>query len=279
MSRRLRLTPLVAVALAALAATRAVAGDAPPAPEIPAPEVVPSAPAVPTPDTVPGGDRVERVQVTDAYIEMRTFPGRDYPVFHVAARGEWISIELRHTDWYKVRTAGGKVGWVHRKQLESTLAEAGGQQTFRDVLLDDYLARRGELGAAYGRFHSEPMIKLFAGWRFSDTLGLQWTLGQVQGAFSGTTVWHFDLTAEPWSDRRLSPFAGIGIGRFHNIPNQSLVQFQATQARLADATIGAKFHLSDRFVLRADYTLYQAFVSDRRTIEYHAATAGVSFFF
>ena len=65
--------------------------------------------------------RVERVQVTDPYIELRTGPGRGYPVFFVAAREEWIEITLRHTDWYKVRTAGGKLGWVNRKQLESTL--------------------------------------------------------------------------------------------------------------------------------------------------------------
>ena len=47
----------------------------------------------------------------------RTGPGRGYPVFFVAARDEWVEIELRHTDWYKVRTAGGKLGWVHRSQL------------------------------------------------------------------------------------------------------------------------------------------------------------------
>ena len=67
--------------------------------------------------------------VTDPYLEMRTGPGRGYPVFFVAARDEWIEIELRHTDWYKVRTEGGKVGWVHRAQLETTLTEAGGTKT------------------------------------------------------------------------------------------------------------------------------------------------------
>ena len=84
----------------------------------------------------------ERVQITDPYIELHTGPGRGYPVFFVAAREEWIEIELRHTDWYKVRTAGGKVGWVHRTQLETTLTEHGGKKAFRDIALDDYLRRR-----------------------------------------------------------------------------------------------------------------------------------------
>jgi len=247
--------------------------------EIPAPLAAVSAPTVPTVDSVAGGEKVERVQVTDPYIELHTFPGRGYPVFFVAARGEWIAIELRHTDWYKVRTAGGKVGWVTRAQLQTTLAENGLQQQFNDIAFNDYLARRVELGAGYGRFHQEPMIKFWLSYRLSDTLSIESTLGQVQGVFSGTTLWHVNLQAEPWSDQRFSPFAGIGIGRFDNIPNQSLVNFQQTNARLSDAIVGARYHLSDRFMIRVDYAIYTAFVSDQRSLEYRAATAGLSFFF
>ena len=247
--------------------------------EIPAPLASVSAPTVPVADSVIGGDKVERVQVTDPYIELHTFPGRGYPIFFVATRGEWIAIELRHTDWYKVRTAGGKEGWVTRTQLQTTLAENGLQQQFADVAYDDYLARRVELGAGYGRFHQEPLIKFWLSYRLSDTLSIESTLGQVQGVFSGTTLWHVNLQAEPWSDQRFSPFAGIGIGRFHNIPNQSLVNFQPTNARMADAIVGARYHLTDRFMIRVDYAVYTAFVSDQRSLEYRAATAGLSFFF
>ncbi len=247
--------------------------------EIPAPLTATSAPTVPVADSVPGGDKVERVQVTAPYIELHTFPGRGYPIFYTAARGEWLSIELRHTDWFKVRTASGKEGWVTRADLESTLTEGGDQQTFRDVLLADYLARRVEFGVGYGRFHSEPIVKAWLSYRVSDTLSFESTLAQVQGVFSGTTLWHVNLQAEPWSDQRFSPFAGIGIGRFDNIPNHSLVENQKTNARLADAIIGARYHLSDRFMVRADYAIYTAFVSQERTQEYRAGTVGISFFF
>ena len=247
--------------------------------EIPAPLATVSAPTVPVADSVVGGDKIERVQVTDPFIELHTFPGRGYPIFFVAARGEWIAIKLRHTDWYKVRTAGGKEGWVTREQLKTTLAENGLQEQFGDVAYNDYLVRRVELGAGYGRFHQEPMIKFWLSYRLSDTLSIESTLGQVQGVFSGTTLWHVNLQAEPWSDQRFSPFAGIGIGQFKNIPNQSLVNFQPTNARLSDAIIGARYHLTDRFMIRVDYAIYTAFVSDQRSLEYRAATAGLSFFF
>jgi hypothetical protein len=221
----------------------------------------------------------ERLQITDPYIELRTGPGRGYPVFFVAARDAWIEIELRHTDWFKVRTDDGKVGWVTRQQLETTLTAAGGQKSFRDVLLDDYLSRKVQLGAAWGHFKSEPMLKVWSSYRLSETLSLEGTLGQVQGVFSGTDFWHIDLIAEPWSDRRFSPFFGIGVGKFKNFPNLSLIGATTTDAKLAHASIGVRYYLTERFVMRADYTLYTAFVSDARTTEYRAFTAGLSFFF
>ena len=221
----------------------------------------------------------ERVQVAGPYLELRTGPGRGYPVFFVAERSEWIEIELRHTDWFRVRTAGGKQGWVVREQLETTLTEAGAQKTFRDVLLDDYLKRRVELGAAWGRFKTEPMLKFWTGVKFSDAIGAELTLGQVQGLYSGTDFWHVNLTSEPWADQRFSPFFGVGVGKFKNIPNTSLVSAITTNAKLADAVVGVRYHLSDRFVLRADYSFYTAFLSDTRNGEYRALTFGLSFFF
>lgn len=225
----------------------------------------------------------ERVKVADPYLEMRTGPGRGFPVHHVAARHEWVTIELRATDWYKVRTdsdtGNEKIGWVHRRQLELTLTEAGVAKTFRDIALDDYLTRRVQLGAAAGRFKSEPMLKLWGSYRLSDTLSLEGTIGQVQGVFSGTDLWHVNLLAEPWSDQRLSPFLGIGVGRFNNFPNLTLVGAADTNANLANAMVGVRWYLTERFVLRADYGLYTAFVSDQRSQEFRAVTAGISFFF
>jgi hypothetical protein len=221
----------------------------------------------------------ERLTVADPYLEVHTGPGRGYPVFHVVERADWVEIELRRTDWFKVRTSDGKVGWVVRQQLERTLTEAGGQKTFRDVALDDYLKRKLEMGAGYGRFKKEPMLKLWMGYRVSDTLSLEGTIGQVQGVFSGTDLWHFNLNVEPWSDKRWSPYFGIGVGKFKNIPNQSLVGAQLTNVNLANGTIGLRYYLTERFVVRTDYTFYTAFLADTRYGEYRSVTAGLSFFF
>jgi hypothetical protein len=221
----------------------------------------------------------ERLQITDPYVELHTGPGRGFPVFFVEPRARWITIELRHTDWYRVRTDGAQVGWVQREQLRSTLAAAGEVPPFRELLLDDYLSRRAQLGVAGGRFNSEPMLKMWASYRLSETLAIEGTLGQVQGAFAGTRLWHVNLVSDPWSDRRFSPFFSIGVGKLKNFPNSSLVGASLSGANLLNASVGARYYLSERFVLRADYTLYTASVSDTRTSTFRAPTAGISFFF
>jgi len=219
------------------------------------------------------------VQITDPYIELRSGPGRGYPIFFVAPRNDWIEIELRHTDWFKIRTEDNKVGWVSRQQLESTLTAAGAAKSFRDVLLDDYLSRKVQLGVGWGHFKSEPMLKLWTSYRFSDTLSIEGTIGQVQGVFSGTDLWHVDVLIEPWSDHRFSPFFGVGVGKFKNFPNLSLIGAQDTNAKLAVARMGVRYYLSERFVMSGDYALYTAFLNDLRTTQYQAWTLGLSFFF
>jgi len=240
-----------------------------------------SAPAVaaPRPPPKPRSKKSELVQIADPYIELRTGPGRGYPIYFVAPRNQWIEIELRHTDWFRVRTEDDKVGWVSRQQLESTLTAAGGTKTFRDVLLDDYLTRRVQLGAAWGHFKSEPMLKIWTNYRLSDTLSIEATYGQVQGVFSGTDLWHLDVMIEPWSDKRVSPFFAVGLGKFKNFPNLSLIGATTTDAKLGAARIGVRYYLTERFVMSADYAFYTAFLNDQRSAEYRAWTAGLSFFF
>jgi hypothetical protein len=235
--------------------------------------------AAPRPPPAPRSRKSELVQIVDPYIELRSGPGRGYPIFFVAPRNDWIEIELRHTDWFRIRTEDDKVGWVSRQQLETTLTAAGGTKSFRDVLLDDYLSRKVQLGAAWGHFKSEPMLKLWTSYRFSDTLSLEATIGQVQGVFSGTDLWHVDVLIEPWSDHRVSPFFGVGVGKFKNFPNLSLIGATDTNAKMGVARMGVRYYLTERFVMSADYALYTAFLNDQRSTQYNAWTLGLSFFF
>jgi len=222
---------------------------------------------------------LDRVQVLDPYIELHTGPGRGYPVFFVVPREQWIEIEMRRTDWFKVRTAGGKEGWVTRAQLENTLTVDGAHKTFRDVVLDDYLHRRLEIGAAWGHFSADPMLKAWASYNLAETVAVELAVGQVQGLYSGTSFGQADLLLQPWADRRLEPFFGVGVGRIRNVPNSSLVSNATTNSNMANAMVGVRYHVTDRFIVRLDWTAYTSLISASRTDQYHALSGGIAFFF
>ena len=68
-------------------------------------------------------DYEPEVVVADPYLEVRTGPGRGFPVFYVAAEGDRITILKSKTQWYKVRVhePREKEGWVHVRDLQNTL--------------------------------------------------------------------------------------------------------------------------------------------------------------
>ena len=221
----------------------------------------------------------QRVQVVDPYIELRTGPGRGFPIFYVGERGEWLELLLRKTDWFKVRLEQGKEGWVNRTQLEGTLTEAGVKKTFRDVLMDDYFSRRVEFGIATGTIEGDTLLGFRLGYKFSDALSAELSYLQVQGVFAGSTLYHVNLQSQPYPQWRLAPFFTIGVGKFNNIPKTTLVSAIATDSVAANAGFGLRYYITRRFMARADLTDYIVFIGDNRTDSYKAFSAGFSFFF
>lgn len=252
-----------------------------PAPAPPAGD--PQAPAATTASIAPTApsatERMARVQVVGPYVDMRSGPGRGYPIFYAAEREEWLIIELRHTDWFKVRTPRGVSGWVSRAQMRQTVTEDGVPFELADPTLQDYLNRRFDLGLGYGATAKTAFTRAWAGWRFSDTLSVDLNVADVARQTSSITLWSASLLAEPWSDRRLSPFVGVGVGRFNYKPNESLVNKLPYDGNMGVLTLGARYHLSGRVALRLDYSRYAVFVDDDDSRLYQAGSIGLSIHF
>lgn len=226
-----------------------------------------------------GASAYERVTVDDPYLELRTGPGRAYPITDIAERGQSVRILKRHTDWFKVETPRGKTGWVVREQMERTLVEAGVQATFRDILLEDYLRRRLEVGFSYGQFESDPMLTARVGYRLHEYFTAELTMSQVPGRFSSTSLLYVSLLTEPYPDDRWSPFFTLGMGRFKNEPKATLVSAIDTEADLANAGLGVNYYLTRRFVARFEFKQHVALISHDRTDTYKEWSFGISSFF
>ena len=224
-------------------------------------------------------DQYMRVQVTDPYIELRTAPGRGFPVFYVAERDEWIEILKRKTDWFKVRTAGGKEGWVNRVQLENTLTEAGVKTTFRDVLLADYLTRRLEVGFGWGQFENEPVLTMRVGFAMTPNFVAELSASQVTATYSSSSLTQLNLQALPFADRRISPFFTVGVGRYKNTPKVTLVNAPETSVTAANAGFGVRIYLTRNFLIRGDFREYMAPINDNTVETFNEWTIGLGVFF
>ena len=97
--------------------------------------------------------------------------------------------------------------------------------------------------------------------------------------FSGTDLWHVNLHGRAVVGPALLAVLRHRRRQVQELPNPSLVGAPTTNAKLANAGVGVRYYLTERFVMRADYSLYTAFVSDQKTTEYRAWTVGLSFFF
>ncbi|HEX9812131.1 MAG TPA: SH3 domain-containing protein [Burkholderiales bacterium] len=221
----------------------------------------------------------ERVSVVDPYLELRTGPGRGYPITTIAERGESVEILGRRTDWFKVRTARGKEGWVVREQMERTLTEAGVKTTFRDVLVEDYLRRRVEFGFAYGQFESDPILTAHIGYRLHDNFLAELALSQVPGDFSSTSLFYASIVSQPYPDSDWSPFFSLGYGKFNNKPKATLVSAIETNADLANAGLGVRYYLTRRFVARFEFKQHVTLIDFNRTDSFKEWSLGISAFF
>jgi len=220
-----------------------------------------------------------RVFVADPYLELHTGPGRGYPIFDIAERGERVEILKRHTDWFKVRTARGAEGWASRAEMEATLTEAGERKTFRDVLFDDYLARRLEFGFSFGTFKHDPLLSAHAGYRVHDNFVIELTIAQSAGDFSSTSLLYVALVSQPFPDSRWSPFFALGAGRFTNTPKSTLVSAIETRGDVANAAIGLRYYVTRQFFLRVEAKQHVTLVNYDSTNHYTELSAGAAFFF
>jgi Bacterial SH3 domain len=221
----------------------------------------------------------ERVLVADPFLELHSGPGRGYPIFDIAERGERVEILGRHTDWFKVRTERGKEGWVSRTQMEATLTEAGQKKTFRDVLYEDYLSRKVEFGFSFGQLRHDPLLLAYTGYRLHENFIVELTIAQSTGAFSTTSLYYASLVSQPFPDSRWSPFFSLGAGRFINAPEAPLVGGSETKAGLANAAIGLRYYITREFFLRVEATRHVALVNYNSADRFNEVSAGAAFFF
>ena len=226
-----------------------------------------------------GAERQPReVTIADPYIELHTGPGRGYPIFFVAERGEHIALLKRRTEWFKVQVGRGQEGWVHFEQLTTTLELDGEPFDLPALGLSDYAARRWEVGALYGDFGGANVIAAYGARSLTPNLSGELWIAQALGRFSDSTLATVNIVHLMYPDWRASPYFTLGAGVINTEPKATLVATTDRTDSIAQAGAGVRMYLTRRFVFRAEYKASVVFTSRNDNEEVREWKAGFSFF-
>lgn len=220
-----------------------------------------------------------RLQVAEPYIELRTGPGRGFPIFHIAERHDWIEILKRRTDWFRIRTRDGKEGFAYIDQLEETFALPGKKARFARIKIEDYQQSTYEFGVSAGDFDGAALMSLFAGYKFTKNLSAELSVSQASGTLTNTILLDANLVSSPFPDWDVSPFFTLGVGLLQSDAKNNALVVDELDETTVNAGFGVKWYLTRRFVFRADLREYIGFLGQDFNGEFVEWKVGFSFFF
>ena len=200
--------------------------------------------------------------VVDAYIEMRTQPGRAYPVFYVAERGERIELIRQRTDWVKVRNARGIEGWVHVNDIGRTVDSQGEALALASPDFEAFTERNWEFGLLAGSYDDTDALGGYAGWHFTRNLSLEIEAAENFGDASNGKMISGSLVHQMYPGLRYSPFLTVGFGVRETNPRSSLVSTEDRTDNTAHVGAGIRIHLYKRLFLRLQYK-HHSVMTDR----------------
>ncbi len=224
-------------------------------------------------------EQSQLAKVEEPYIELHTGPGRGYPVFYIAERGEWVEILKRKTDWFKVRTHRKQEGWVYIDEMRNTLDPLGEHWSFKKSDLEHFSNRTWEFGVMGGDFDGARRVSAYGSFAFSPSLAAELDAGQVLGDFSDSWLFNAKLVAQPFPEWRYSPFFALGAGYINTSPHTPFAQAADRDDFLAHVGAGLRIYLTRRFLIRAEYNRYTIFTSSDNNEEINEWKLGFGFFF
>jgi len=219
------------------------------------------------------------VTVVDPYLELRTGPGRGFPIVHVVERGETVKVETRRTDWFQVIDVNGREGWVHRDQMVETLVPAGVKLAIDDPAREDFGAHRREVGLLLGDYGGANVVTVYGAYAFNEHLSAELALAHILGNFSDGQYATIGVTHVPMPEWRIQPFLSLGTGVMRIQPAGTLVGTPERTDQVAYAGIGVRAYLARRFIVRGEYKEYVVFTDRDENEEDIEWKIGFAFFF
>lgn len=220
-----------------------------------------------------------RVYVSAPYLELRSGPGRGYPVFNVAERNEAVEVLFRRTDWFKVRTEHGVEGWAAQRDMLRTVLADGTPFKFDLGDRAGFTSHNFEMGIFAGDYGGSTLVSTYASYSLNSQLAVELSVGQFLGKYSNGVTGDLGLTHVLMPEWRLSPFLMLGTGLVHVSPKATLVLPSERTDQTAYVGGGLRFYLTRRFFVRAEYKGHVVFTHRNANEEVDEWKLGFAFFF
>jgi hypothetical protein len=220
-----------------------------------------------------------QVFVVAPYLELHTGPGRGYPVFNVVERDGSVDVLVRYTEWFKVRTGRGVVGWVSEGDMLRTVLADGSPFTFNRGDRAGLTSHRFEMGMFTGVYGGATLISAYGSMSFNSQLAAEVSVGQFLGNASNGVTADVGLAHVFMPEWRWSPFVTLGTGIVHTEPKATLVQPLNRTEQTAYVGGGVRYYLTRRFFLRAEYKSHVVFTKLNSNEVVDEWKLGFAFFF
>lgn len=226
-------------------------------------------------------DEYAQVLVEQPYIELHSGPAGGFPVVHVAAKNEWITVLKRKTNWFKVETDKGVQGWVKQDALHLTQSSTGQPVKLSDGSFESFALRNFEFGAMGGSFEGVPSMTVFADWVATENLTAGVSVSQALGDLSENQFFIVRVQHTAFPEWRVSPYVTLGAGQIRTKPRANLVQSGA-EARTSDllaAGLGLRYYITQNFMLKLEYQHLQALTNRDENEDLEQWKLGFAVFF
>ncbi|MGX5173482.1 outer membrane beta-barrel protein [Aliikangiella sp. IMCC44653] len=224
-------------------------------------------------------DQYQKVQVAEAFIEMHSGPGRGYPVFHIVEKHQLIQLVKKKTQWYKIISPKGKLGWVHEDQMQRTLNLDGTQYKTNKPDQIQFVQRDFEVGALSGEFGGANVMTLYWGWNWTENIATELAVSQALGNVSDIQFANINIMHQPFPEWIVSPYFKLGAGMIKTKPRATLVFPEDRQDETVNVGVGARVYVSRQFFLRAEYNSHTILTSRNENDEVEEWKLGFSVFF
>lgn len=191
--------------------------------------------------------------VTVPYIDVHTFAGRGYPIFHVVEQNEKVLIIKRRNDWFNIETLDGKNGWVARKYMDGTVDENQIAVDFKHGGWKEHHNNAFEAGLTAGTLEGAIAYTPFLAYSFTKSIRGEIKYTQAFGEFSNLKLAAINVTHQPFPSWRISPFFRVGSGFIQTNPSTILVQSEDREDPILTVGGGFVFYASNHLVLRVEY--------------------------